>query len=48
MTVSAGLASFEAGDAADVGKLLERADAGLYGAKAAGRNRVLTASGAFS
>ncbi len=43
MTVSAGVACFEAGDQADVGKLLERADGALYEAKAAGRNCVLAA-----
>jgi Diguanylate cyclase, GGDEF domain len=43
VTVSAGVACFEAGDQANVGKLLERADGALYEAKAAGRNRVLAA-----
>ena len=43
VTVSAGVACFEAGDQTDVGKLLERADGALYDAKAAGRNCVLAA-----
>ena len=44
VTVSAGVGRFEAGDQVDVGRLLKRADAKLYEAKAAGRNRVLAAA----
>jgi diguanylate cyclase (GGDEF)-like protein len=38
MTVSIGVASMQAGDA-ELEQLLRRADAALYRAKAAGRNR---------
>jgi diguanylate cyclase (GGDEF)-like protein len=40
VTLSAGLAAYHPGDAATVEELLERADAALYRAKSAGRNRV--------
>ena len=48
ITVSGGVACFEPGQPTGVGTLLEHADAALYEAKSGGRNRVLTASGAFS
>jgi diguanylate cyclase (GGDEF)-like protein len=41
LTVSAGVAGLEAGDDRD--RLLARADAALYRAKEAGRNRVIVA-----
>jgi diguanylate cyclase (GGDEF)-like protein len=40
VTVSAGIAAFHPGDTATVEELLEQADAALYRAKSAGRNRV--------
>ena len=40
VTVSTGLAAYHPGDAVTVEELLERADAALYRAKSAGRNRV--------
>jgi diguanylate cyclase (GGDEF)-like protein len=42
VTVSAGVAYFEGDHGEDVAGLLERADAALYQAKEAGRNRVVT------
>lgn len=49
VTVSGGVACFEPGSAEDVATLLERADAALYEAKQAGRNRVATgAAGALT
>jgi diguanylate cyclase (GGDEF)-like protein len=41
LTVSAGIAAYEPGSGDDVAKMLERADAALYAAKDAGRNRVV-------
>jgi diguanylate cyclase (GGDEF)-like protein len=40
VTVSAGLAAFHPGDAVTVEEVIERADAALYRAKSAGRNRL--------
>ena len=40
VTLSAGIAAYHPGDAATVEELLEQADAALYRAKSAGRNRV--------
>jgi diguanylate cyclase (GGDEF)-like protein len=40
VTLSVGIAAYHPGDAAPVEELLKRADAALYRAKAAGRNRV--------
>jgi diguanylate cyclase (GGDEF)-like protein len=40
VTLSVGISAYRAGDDGTVGELLERADAALYRAKAAGRNRV--------
>jgi diguanylate cyclase (GGDEF)-like protein len=40
VTLSAGIAAYHPGDATAVEELLEQADAALYRAKSAGRNRV--------
>jgi len=45
VTVSIGVACLEEGDDPDLESLLDRADAALYAAKHAGRNRILTIGG---
>ena len=40
VTISAGLATFQAGEAKGVDTILQEADAALYRAEGAGRNRV--------
>jgi diguanylate cyclase (GGDEF)-like protein len=45
LTVSAGIAAFGPGESTTVEELLEQADAALYRAKAAGRNRIAVADG---
>jgi diguanylate cyclase (GGDEF)-like protein len=45
LTVSAGIAAFGPGQATTVEQLLEQADAALYRAKSAGRNRIAVATG---
>ena len=40
VTISAGVAALSKGDPTSAGELLEQADAALYKAKEAGRNRV--------
>jgi diguanylate cyclase (GGDEF)-like protein len=45
LTLSAGIAAFRPGEATAVEELLKRADAALYRAKSAGRNRVVLADG---
>ena len=40
LTISAGVAAYTPGDPTTLDELLERADAALYRAKSAGRNRV--------
>ena len=46
VTISVGISAYHPGDAATVEELLEQADAALYRAKAAGRNRVALYDGA--
>ena len=43
ITISVGVAEFDVGD--DVNAMVERADAAMYAAKRAGRNRVRCAGG---
>jgi diguanylate cyclase (GGDEF)-like protein len=45
LTLSAGMAAFDPGEATTAEELLKRADAALYQAKSAGRNRVVLADG---
>jgi diguanylate cyclase (GGDEF)-like protein len=48
LTLSAGIAAFGPGEATTAEELLKRADAALYQAKSAGRNRVVLADGESS
>jgi diguanylate cyclase (GGDEF)-like protein len=48
LTMSAGIAAFGPGEESDAEQLLGRADAALYRAKSAGRNRVVLADGRSS